>query len=80
MESSVRVLVSIDPSHPGGSAGIANALRAAGASIGQVLDELGTITATCSSEGIPALSRVPGVLHVEPERTVSVPKPGSKVQ
>jgi hypothetical protein len=80
MANLVSVLVSIDPSHPGGTNGIVTALQAAGASIGEVLDELGTITATCSPEGISALSQVPGVLHVEAERTVSIPKPGSSVQ
>ena len=80
MANQVRVLVSVDPSHPGGAAGVANALRAAGASIREVLEELGTITVTCAPESMSALAAVSGVLHVEAERTVALPAPGSKVQ
>lgn len=80
MTQPARVLISVDASHPGGAASVAGALRDAGVNVLQVLDELGTITAECPPEMLPTLSRIPGVLQAERERTISIPSPGSKVQ
>lgn len=80
MAQPARLLISVDASQPGNVARVADALRSAGVTVHGVLEELGTITAECAPEKVAELSRIGGVVHVEAERTVSVPSPGSKVQ
>jgi hypothetical protein len=80
MADRLNVLVSFDPTHPGGVERIAEALRSAGLEIDDVLGELGTITGKCADEAVPALSRVPGVTNVESGRGAGIAPPGSPVQ
>ncbi len=73
----VKILVSVEPSQ---ASGVANALRRAGATVEEVLEDIGTISATCGEAAVAGLSSVPGVLSVERQREVKLPPPGSPIQ
>jgi hypothetical protein len=73
----VKISISVEPSQVGG---VTAALRRVGAAVEEVLEEIGTITASCEESTMPAVSAIPGVLSVERQGTVQVPKPGSPVQ
>jgi len=77
VNDTVKILVSVDPSK---ASGVASALRGVGATVEEVLEEIGTISASCAESAIPAVSAIPGVLSVEQQRTVQLPKPGSPIQ
>ncbi len=73
----LKVLVSVEPSQ---AVGVADALRRAGVTVDEVLEDLGTISATCAESDLATVAAVPGVLHVERQRIVKLPPPGSPVQ
>lgn len=73
----LKVLVSVAPSQ---ALEVANALGRAGATVDEVLEEIGVISATCSESAMAAIAAVPGVLKVDRQRTVKVPPPSSPVQ
>jgi hypothetical protein len=73
----LKILVSVEPSQ---AVGVANALRRAGVTVDEVLEEIGVISATCAESSIAAVSAVPGVLKVERQRTIKLPPPNSPIQ
>jgi hypothetical protein len=77
MADRVEIIVSVDTSRPGGAKHTAEALRTAGVHVTDVLEELGTITGSCTTEQLPVVEGTPGVLHVEQSRTIRLPPPGS---
>jgi hypothetical protein len=72
----VRVSISVEPDsiHQ-----VVDAMRVAGYAIVQVLDELGIISAECPAEKMGQLSSIAGVRSVEQERSVSIPRPVSRI-
>jgi hypothetical protein len=78
MAERIDIIVSVDTSRPGGAQGTAQALRAAGVEISDVLEDIGTITGSCSEDQLPAIERTPGVIGVERSRAVSIPRPGTR--
>lgn len=75
-----QVLISVSDEARADLPVVVDALRRAGLSVDQVLDAIGVVTGSADSDVIPSLSAVPGVSHVEPERTVQLPPPDSPVQ
>ncbi len=59
---------------------VVDALRAAGLRVGEVLAAAGIVTGTVDGDRIESLSAVPGVVDVEPERTIGLPPPDAPVQ
>jgi hypothetical protein len=80
MSKNVSVVVSVDASHPGGASAVATSLRAVGVEVAEVLEDIGTITASCPEDRVSDLSRIPGVSAVELERRPRVPPRGSPLQ
>lgn len=75
-----RVVISTDADDPYLLNDIAEQLARAGLRIDDVLAELATIIGTVEAGDLRALESVPGVLEVEPERSVRLPPPDSPVQ
>ena len=59
---------------------VAERLRAAGMSVGQVLGEVGIITGSVDAGRRKSLAAVPGVLSVEIERNFQIPPPDAEIQ
>lgn len=70
-----KVIVSVDVDDPRVIAEIAAELTDMGLEIDNILESLAVITGTCDSSAISSLEHVPGVLDVEPQRTVRVAPP-----
>lgn len=75
-----QVLISIADEARADMSTVVEGLRQAGLTVTEVLDAVGVVTGSADSEVIPSLSAVPGVLHVEPERTIRLPPPDSPIQ
>jgi hypothetical protein len=78
MASGVPVMISVHD--PGDTARVAGALREKGVQVDEVLEELGTITATHPGEKLAELASIAGVKHVERRGGVKLPPPDSGVQ
>lgn len=76
----MKIVVSVDTERPGGVASVAAKLRAAGVEVTDVLEDLGTILASCSESQFAEVAHLEGVLHVERERGVGIPPPTAPVQ
>jgi cation transporter-like permease len=76
MDEQITVTVAADAD----AEAVAEALRAAGMTVEQVLRAVGVITGTVSTETRTALAEVPGVLAIEAEQTFRVPPPDSELQ
>lgn len=72
-----QVLVSVADEALADLAVVVDALRQAGLSVTEVLVSVGVVTGTVDSDRMPSLSAVPGVLAVEPDRTIQLPPPDS---
>ncbi len=59
---------------------VAERLRAAGMSVGQVLGEVGIITGSVDTGRRESLAAVPGVLSVDVERNFQIPPPDAEIQ
>lgn len=75
-----HVLVSVADEALADMSVVVDALRHAGLSVTEVLPSVGVVTGTVDSDRMPSLSAVPGVLAVEPDRTIQLPPPDSPVQ
>ncbi|HWM06513.1 MAG TPA: hypothetical protein VNP92_29590 [Actinophytocola sp.] len=75
-----QVLISIADEARADMPIVVDALRRAGLTVNQVLDAIGVVTGSADSDVIASLSAVPGVSHVEPERTIQLPPPDSPIQ
>lgn len=75
-----HVLVSVADEALADMSAVVDALRLAGLSVTEVLSSVGVVTGTVDSDRMSSLSAVPGVLAVEPERTIRLPPPDSPVQ
>jgi len=73
----LKINVSVDPAQ---ASSVAAALRRAGVTVDDVLEDIGVITGSCAEDIADSLSALPGVLSVERQRTVELPSPGSPVQ
>ena len=76
----VRLSLSVGDEHTKDLARIAKALKKAGMKVEQQLASLGVITGEIDADKLPALGRIPGVMHVEEERQVGIAPPGSPIQ
>lgn len=76
----VRVMVSIVDDRLGDMSTVVEALRGAGLTVTEVLDNVGVVTGTVDSGAVASLSRVPGVADVETQREVRLPPPDSPLQ
>jgi hypothetical protein len=76
----IRLSVGVDDSHLQRMGEVAKAARHAGMEVEQQLGDLGVLTGSIDEEKLDALRRIPGVAHVERERDVRIPPPGSPVQ
>ena len=76
----VHVSVTVDDGHLGRIGTVADALRANGMDVEQVLDALGMITGSVSEESRAALSDVAGVVSVSAELGIQLPPPDSPIQ
>lgn len=77
MNDPLKISISVEPAQ---ASGVAHALRRAGVTVDEVLEDIGTITATCAESAMAGISSIPGVLGVERQGSVQLPKPGSPVQ
>ena len=76
----VQLSVTVDDGHLPAINEIAQALRAQGMRVEQVLDGLGIITGSAPADSRPALTGVEGVVSVDEELTHQLPPPDSAVQ
>jgi hypothetical protein len=76
----VQLSVTVDDGHLADIGRIAQALRARGMEVDQVLDGLGIITGSAPADSRPALTGVEGVVSVDEELTHQLPPPDSAVQ
>jgi len=76
----VRLTVSVSDSHIKQLGKIAKAAEKAGMTVDQKLEDLGVFTGSIEADKRDRLRQIDGVSHVEEERTVGVPPPGSSVQ
>ena len=77
MANSIKINVGVEPAQ---ASSVAAALRRAGVTVDDVLEDIGTITGSCAEDVVDSLSALPGVLNVERQRTIKLPSPGSPVQ
>jgi hypothetical protein len=76
----VRLTLSISDSHLKDIGGVAKAATKAGMKVEQRLESLGVLTGSIDAHKVERLHKIPGVSHVEEERKVQLPPPGSPVQ
>jgi len=76
----VHLSVTVDDGHLPAIDEVADALRARGMHVEQVLDALGIITGSVPDDRRPALADVEGVASVDEELTHQLPPPDSAVQ
>jgi hypothetical protein len=76
----VRLTLSVSDSHMNKIAKVAAAAKQAGMKVEQQLKDLGVLTGVIDQDKIDRLRQVDGISHVEEERTVNIPPPGSSVQ
>jgi hypothetical protein len=76
----VQLSVTVDDGHLPAINEIAQALRAQGMRVEQVLDGLGIITGSAPADSRPALTGVEGVVSVDEALTHQLPPPDSAVQ
>jgi hypothetical protein len=74
-----RVIVTVADDHDLST--VVGALRGAGLTVAEVLDEIRVVIGTVDrAAGMAALSTVTGVVDVEPEQEIQLPPPDSPVQ
>ena len=76
----VRVTVSVDDAHVSQIDDVAAHLRAAGMEVAQSLGAIGAISGHVENDRLAGLSKVPGVVAVEPEHSYQLPPPDAKIQ
>jgi hypothetical protein len=76
----VHLSVTVDDGHLPAIDEVADALRARGMQVEQVLGALGIITGSVPDGSRPALADVEGVASVDEELTYQLPPPDSAVQ
>ena len=76
----VQLSVTVDDGHLPAINDVAQALRAQGMQVDQVLDGIGIITGSAPADSRPALTGVEGVVSVDEELTYQLPPPDSAVQ
>jgi hypothetical protein len=76
----VHLSVTVDDEHVPAIDEVADALRARGMQVEQVLDGLGIITGSAPADSRPALTGVEGVVSVDEQLTHRLPPPDSPVQ
>lgn len=76
----VHLSVTVDDGHRPAINEVAEALRARGMQVEQVLDGLGIITGSVPDDNRPVLTDVEGVVSVDEQLTHQLPPPDSAVQ
>ncbi|UOY02313.1 hypothetical protein [Blastococcus sp. PRF04-17] len=76
----VNLSVTVDDGHLPAIDQVAEALRARGMEVAQVLDGLGIITGSAPAESRSALTDVEGVASVDEELSYQLPPPDAPVQ
>ena len=76
----VNLSVTVDDGHLPAIEEVAQALRARGMEVDQVLDGLGIITGSAPADSRSALTDVDGVVSVDEQLTHQLPPPDSAVQ
>jgi len=56
---------------------VARDLAAAGFSVGQVLEDIGSITGDAAEDSVRKLRAIPGVVDVSPDMPIDIGPPGS---
>jgi AAA+ superfamily predicted ATPase len=74
------VTVTVDREHTSAIGDVADALRAAGMQVDQVLEAAGMVTGTIDADAESALTDVEGVASVERALRFQLPPPDSPVQ
>ena len=77
MANPIKISVAVEAAR---ASSVAAALRGAGVTVDEVLEDIGTITGSCPEDVVDSLSALPGVLNVELQGTIELPSPGSSVQ
>ncbi|TLM74524.1 hypothetical protein [Pseudarthrobacter sp. NamB4] len=75
----VNINVTVDPEHLPALADVADALRARGMQVEQVLS-MGFITGSAAEDSLPALKSVAGVQSVDEELGYRLPPPEEDIQ
>ena len=75
-----QISITVDDDHLQDVAGVAEALRASGMQVDQVLGAVGIISGSVPSGRRQAVQRVPGVASVEGPLSFQVAPPGSAIQ
>lgn len=78
--STVNLSVAVNDDYLNRMSEVVQKLQAAGMKVEQVMETLGIITGSCSSEKVKALSGVEGVTHVERSREYQIAPPDSEIQ
>ncbi|HEY9422542.1 MAG TPA: ketohydroxyglutarate aldolase [Thermoanaerobaculia bacterium] len=79
-DTKVQVLVSVDDQHLPHIQEVVKHCKAAGLSVEQTLDKVGTITGSISPRKLSALSKVSGIASVERSQDYEIAPPDSDVQ
>ena len=75
-----KVTVTVGDDHVGDITRVVSQLEAEGMKVDQVLEVVGVITGSVTSERRAAIERLPGVVSVESEHTFQIPPPDAEVQ
>jgi hypothetical protein len=75
-----HVTVTVAGSHAGALEDVAEALRAAGLEVEQVLGALGVITGSAEESALASIEALPGVASVEEQTTFQLAPPDADVQ
>ncbi|CCQ45071.1 putative uncharacterized protein [Pseudarthrobacter siccitolerans] len=75
----VNINITVDPEHVSTVADVADALRARGMQVEQVL-QMGFITGSAPDDSLPALKSVHGVQSVDEDRGYRLPPPAADIQ
>jgi hypothetical protein len=76
----VHITVTIDRRHASAARDVAEALRAAGMRVDQVLDDIGMVTGTVDDAAEQAVRAVAGVQSVDRALNFQLPPPDSPIQ
>jgi hypothetical protein len=68
-----KILVSVEDSSMADLPRLVTDLRQAGLEVDEVLEALGTVTGSISTQAAGSLMAIPGVAHVEWQRDVTLP-------
>lgn len=79
-DTKVQVLVSVDDHHLPDIHKVVKNCKAAGLSVEQTLDKIGTITGSISPGKLSALSKIAGIASVERTLDYEIAPPDSDVQ